>query len=62
VATGIYIDGLNLYYGALRNSPYRWLDLERFCQVLLPQDQISTIRYFTAPIKRRNDVSRSQPL
>lgn len=61
MATGIYIDGLNLYYGALRNTPYRWLDLDRFCQVLLPQDQIGTIRYFTAPIYLRQDTnSRSR--
>ena len=61
VATGIYIDGLNLYYGALRNTPYRWLDLEHFCHLLLPQDQIGTIRYFTAPIYLRHDTnSRSR--
>ena len=61
VATGIYIDGLNLYYGALRNTPYRWLDLEHFCHVLLPNDEISTIRYFTAPIYLRQDTnSRSR--
>ena len=57
MATGIYIDGLNLYYGALRNTPYRWLDLERFCHLLLPQDQIGTIRYFTAPIYLRHDAN-----
>lgn len=55
--TGIYIDGLNLYYGALRNTPYKWLDIERFCQVLLPQDQIKKIRYFTAPIYLRQDAN-----
>ena len=32
MATGVYIDGLNLYYGALRGTPFRWLDLEKFSQ------------------------------
>jgi hypothetical protein len=59
VATGIYIDGLNLYYGALRNTPYRWLDLDLLSRNLFPHDEIVIIRYFTAPIHRRNDVSKS---
>ena len=25
--TRIYIDGFNLYYGCLRQTPYKWLDL-----------------------------------
>jgi hypothetical protein len=25
----IYIDGFNLYYRALKGTPYRWLDLVR---------------------------------
>jgi hypothetical protein len=28
--TNVYIDAFNLYYGCLRNSPYRWLNLESF--------------------------------
>ena len=34
----IYIDGFNLYYGALRNRwpQYKWLDLQGFCERLLP--------------------------
>ena len=31
----VYIDGLNLYYGALRDSPYRWLDLMKLSRGLL---------------------------
>jgi len=27
--TVIYIDGFNLYYGALRGTPYKWLDIEK---------------------------------
>jgi len=25
--TNVYIDAFNLYYGFLRKTPYRWLDL-----------------------------------
>lgn len=25
--TTIYIDGFNLYYGALKGTPYKWLDI-----------------------------------
>ena len=26
----IYVDGFNLYYGVLKNTAYKWLDLQRF--------------------------------
>jgi hypothetical protein len=49
----VYVDGFNLYYGALKATPYRWLDLEALCTRLLPRDEISLIRYFTAPVTAR---------
>jgi len=27
--TRIYIDGYNLYYGCLKGTPYKWLDLTK---------------------------------
>jgi uncharacterized LabA/DUF88 family protein len=48
--TYIYIDGFNLYYGCLKGTPYRWLDIDRLCHVLLTQSQILQIRYYTARI------------
>jgi len=51
--TFVYIDGFNLYYGALRNTPYKWLDLHTLCRKLLPHDNICLIRYFTAYVKPR---------
>ena len=53
MATGIYIDGLNLYYGALRGTTHKWLDLEKLAKTLLPDDEIKIIRYFTARITAR---------
>ena len=26
--TNVYVDGFNLYYGALRGTAFRWLNLE----------------------------------
>lgn len=40
VGTYVYIDGFNLYYRALKGTPYKWLDLERLCGLLLPKDDI----------------------
>jgi uncharacterized LabA/DUF88 family protein len=51
--TNVYIDGFNLFYGALKGSPYKWLDLEALCRHLLPKDSINRIRYFTARVSAR---------
>ena len=45
----VYIDGFNLYYGAIRGTPsLKWLDLERFCRYLRPHDDLRLVRYFSA--------------
>jgi 6-hydroxy-3-succinoylpyridine 3-monooxygenase len=46
----IYIDGFNLYYGAVKNTPWKWLNIEKYFTVLFPHDDIQTIKYFTARI------------
>lgn len=51
--TGVYIDGLNFYYGALKGSPHKWLNLDEFAARLFPRDQIARIRYFTAVVNSR---------
>lgn len=51
--TGIYIDGLNFYYGALRNTPYKWVDIDRLSSFLVPHDEIVHVRYFTAVVNPR---------
>ncbi len=61
MATIVYIDGFNLYYGALKGTPYRWLDLGALCRRLLPRDDIVAIRYFTARvIARQGDPTQPQ--
>lgn len=51
----VYIDGFNLYYGAVKGSPYKWLDLGALCRRLLPNDSIQSIEYFTAIVSARPD-------
>ncbi|MGH2583895.1 MAG: NYN domain-containing protein [Dehalococcoidia bacterium] len=51
--TNVYIDSFNLYYGCLKGTPHRWLDLDALCRRLLPRNQINRIRFFTARVKDR---------
>lgn len=52
--TIVYVDGFNLYYGSLKNSPYKWLDLKAlFFDLLEKQHSILEIKYFTARISPR---------
>lgn len=49
--TIVYVDGLNLYYGALKRTDYKWLDLAAFGRRLISAtDQLVTVKYFTAQI------------
>ena len=48
--TNVYIDGFNLYYRAVKNTPFKWLDLGKMCEALLPSHDIQRIRYFTAKV------------
>ena len=49
-SVNVYIDGFNLYYGALRDTPYKWLNLAAMCRRLLPGRDVNRIRYFTARV------------
>jgi hypothetical protein len=59
--TSIYIDGFNLYYRALKGTPYKWLDVKQLALNLLqPHNVITEIKYFTAIVSGIFDPS--QPL
>ena len=60
VRTNFYIDGFNLYYRALRDTPYKWLDLAQLCQTLVPSHQVNRIRYFTALVLPRQGNADNQ--
>lgn len=54
--TVVYVDAFNLYYGALKGTRYKWLDLGALCRVMLRQDNVITgIKYFTARVQSRPD-------
>jgi hypothetical protein len=44
VKTNVYIDGFNLYYGAVKGTPHKWLDPAALCARLFPRNQINRIR------------------
>ena len=50
------IDGFNLYYRALRNTPHKWLDIAAMSRAALPAScQIEAIKYHTDHISGRVD-------
>ena len=54
--TIVFIDGYNLYYGLLRRSPYKWLDLYTLFQShVLQNADVLEIRYYTAPVLARQN-------
>jgi uncharacterized LabA/DUF88 family protein len=53
MGTVMYVDGFNLYYGALKGTAHKWLDLEAVARRLLPKDRVVGIRYFTALVSAR---------
>ena len=47
--TSVYVDGLNLYYGALKRTNYKWLNpVELARRLLLPECVVDRLLYFTA--------------
>ena len=49
--TNVYVDGFNLYYGAVKGTPYKWLDLRKCCELVFPRNEIHEIHYCTAIVK-----------
>ncbi|MEE9465465.1 MAG: NYN domain-containing protein [Candidatus Neomarinimicrobiota bacterium] len=52
----VYVDGFSLYYGSLKGTAYKWLDIGKLCNEMYPEVSIKRIRYFSAKVHpRRND-------
>lgn len=51
----VYVDAFNLYYGCLKGTPYRWLDIASMCRLAFPSDTVQRIRVFTARVKPTPD-------
>lgn len=61
MTTHVYIDGFNLFYGLLKGSPYKWLNLETLFDAVLPNNRVTKIRYFTAMVEAR-DIDPDLPM
>lgn len=46
--TNVYVDGFNLYYGAVKDTPYKWLNIRRMCELAFPKNEIAEVHYCTA--------------
>ena len=51
--TYVYVDGFNFYFGCVKGTSYKWLNLRKLCEILLPRNQIECIKYFTAKVSAR---------
>jgi uncharacterized LabA/DUF88 family protein len=52
----VYIDGFNLYFGALKSRPdLKWLNLRAFAEQLYPDCEIGNVYYFTAEVLRQDE-------
>jgi len=52
--TLIYVDGFNLYFGSLKGTPCKWLNIrEMAARHLAPHHQIVGLKYFTARLNPR---------
>lgn len=50
--TIVYVDGFNFYYGAVRGTPWKWLDpVALFQKVLGPQNKLVRVKYYTARVQ-----------
>lgn len=54
--TWVYVDGFNLYYGAVKRTPYKWLNLVELARrVLPPGHTVGRLKYFTAHVSGAAD-------
>jgi 6-hydroxy-3-succinoylpyridine 3-monooxygenase len=58
----VYIDGFNFYYGAVKGTPYKWLNFQELCRRLLKDDEIVSICYFTARVSGTYKQARQMAL
>lgn len=52
--TNVYIDSWNLYFGCLKGTRYRWINVAELCRQSLPAHyHVNRIRFFTARVSAR---------
>jgi hypothetical protein len=45
VKTYVYVDGFNLYFGSIKGTRNKWLNIRQLCETVLPRNQIECIKY-----------------
>ncbi len=55
----VYIDGFNLYNGSIKGTPHKWLNLQKYFDLLRQDDEVVRIHYFTA-VMHGNPGTRQQ--
>ena len=56
VRTRIYVDGFNLYYGALKGTPFKWLNpVALACRLLPTGCTVDRLNYFTARVSGKSN-------
>jgi hypothetical protein len=54
--TFVYVDGFNLYYGAVKGTPYKWLNIVELAKRVLPAScSVERVKYFTARVSGADD-------
>lgn len=56
----VYIDGFNLYYGTVRDTPWKWLNIQSYFERLRQDDDIQAIKYFTAIVQNDRHARNRQ--
>jgi hypothetical protein len=59
--TYVYAYGFNLYFGAVKHTSFKWLNLDALCRNLLPNNHIAKIKYLTARVSAKLDAE-AEPL
>src|SRR6266478_3708251 len=56
--TIVYVDGFNLYYRALKGTPYKWLNIKKLAEQLLDRtNEVVLVKYYTARVSGKQDPS-----
>lgn len=51
--TNVYVDAFNLYYGSLKGTHHKWLNLRTLCETAFRKNDIQRIRVFLARVQAR---------
>ncbi|MBK8001721.1 MAG: NYN domain-containing protein [Verrucomicrobia bacterium] len=54
----VYVDGYNWYHAIFKHHPeWKWLDVQRFFEVLRPREEVVSVKFFTAIVDEHRESS-----